>query len=144
MCADFKIPYDFVQRGEALPDKIAPSVAVRLDLKGKNLLLVEDSMMIALDAQMMLQNCGAEVELAATTSDARRAIKLNRFDAAILDVNLYTETSYAIAEDLQNLSIPFVFATGYGETISVPDRFKGVQVISKPYAEDTLRAALAA
>ena len=140
--ADFKIPREFVQMGGPDPLKVALPTAVSVDLKGKSLLLVEDSMMIALDAQSMLQNCGAEVELAATTSDARRALKLNRFDAAILDVNLYTETSYAIAEDLQNLSIPFVFATGYGETISVPDRFKHVQVIAKPYAEDVLRGAL--
>ena len=71
-------------------------------------------------------------------------MSLNRFDAAILDVNLYTETSFAIAEDLQDRKIPFVFATGYGETIVVPDRFKGVFVVSKPYIEDVLRAALAA
>ena len=101
-------------------------------------------MMIALDAQSMLQNCGAEVELVATTSDARRAIKLNKFDAAILDVNLYTETSFPIAEDLQDRAIPFVFATGYGETVAVPERFKDIRIVSKPYAEDTLRAALAA
>ena len=143
--ARFVIPYDFVQKGGDEAVSRRPVVAApQVDLKGKNLLLVEDSMMIALDAQMMLQNCGAEVEIAATTSDARRAIKLNAFDAAILDVNLYIETSFAVAEDLQDRAIPFVFATGYGETISVPERFKGVHVISKPYAEDTLRAALAA
>jgi CheY-like chemotaxis protein len=140
--ATFKIPYDFVQKGEASAVPHAISTAPRLDLHGKSLLLVEDSMMIALDAQTMLQNCGAEVELAATSTDALRAIRLNTFDAAILDVDLYIETSFAVAEDLQNRSIPFVFATGYGETISVPERFKGVHVISKPYAEDLLRAAL--
>lgn len=142
--ARFMIPYEFVQKGHVAPTVREVQTSARADLRGKNLLLVEDSMMIALDAQAMLQNCGAEVELAATTSDARRAIKLNSFDAAILDVNLYTETSFLIAEDLQDRCIPFVFATGYGETVSVPDRFKDVHVISKPYAEDALRAALAA
>ena len=140
----FTIPAEFVLAGEAAsaPRRDLPSA--RADLKGKSLLLVEDSMMIALDAQAMLQNCGAEVELAATTADARRAMTLNTFDAAILDVNLYTETSFAIAEDLQDREIPFVFATGYGETIVVPERFKSVFVVSKPYVEDVLRAALAA
>ena len=138
------IPAEFVLAGEAAnaPRRALP--IERADLKGKSLLLVEDSMMIALDAQAMLQNCGAEVELAATIADARRAMNLNTFDAAILDVNLYTETSFAIAEDLQDREIPFVFATGYGETIVMPDRFKGVFVVSKPYVEDVLRAALAA
>ena len=142
--ASFKIPYEFVQRGASEPRRREPPVTRRADLTGKSLLLVEDSMMIALDAQSMLQNCGAEVELVATTSDARRAIKLNKFDAAILDVNLYTETSFPIAEDLQERAIPFVFATGYGETVAVPERFKHIRIVSKPYAEDALRAALAA
>ncbi len=143
--ARFVIPHEFVQEGGAATVPRRPSVAApQVDLRGKSLLLVEDSMMIALDAQMMLQNCGAEVEIAATTSDARRALKLNAFDAAILDVNLYIETSFAVAEDLQDRAIPFVFATGYGETISVPERFRHVHVISKPYVEETLRAALAA
>lgn len=142
--ARFKIPYNFVERAEADVARVQAAPAQRADLNGKSLLLVEDSMMIALDAQAMLQSCGAEVELVATTNDARRAIELNTFDAAILDVNLYTETSYRIAEELQDRSIPFVFATGYGEQIVVPERFKNVHVISKPYAEDALRAALAA
>ena len=142
--ARFTIPYDFVERAEADVVRVKAAPVPRADLHGKSLLLVEDSMMIALDAQAMLQNCGAEVELVATTSDARRAIELNDFDAAILDVNLYTETSYRIAEDLQDRAIPFVFATGYGEQVVVPERFKSVHVISKPYAEDALRAALAA
>ena len=142
VCATFKIPSEFVQPAASEPSRPELPVARRADLTGKNLLLVEDSMMIALDAQAMLQSCGAEIELAATTSDARRALKLNTFDAAILDVNLYTETSFPIADDLQKLDIPFVFATGYGETVSVPERFKHIHVLSKPYAEDALRAAL--
>ncbi|VVB43306.1 hypothetical protein RHAL1_00657 [Beijerinckiaceae bacterium RH AL1] len=142
--AQFTIPTEFVLAGDATAAPRRDLPVARADLQGKNLLLVEDSMMIALDAQAMLQNCGAEVELAATTADARRALSLNTFDAAILDVNLYTETSFAIAEDLQDREIPFVFATGYGETIVVPERFKSVFVVSKPYVEDVLRAALAA
>ena len=141
--ARFTIPAEFVTKGsEEVADPVPRTV--KANLEGKSLLLVEDSMMIALDAQAMLQSCGADVEVASTISDARRAIKLNQFDAAILDINLYTETSYPIAEDLQGLQIPFVFASGYGETVSVPERFKDVVVVSKPYAEDTLRTALAA
>jgi light-regulated signal transduction histidine kinase (bacteriophytochrome) len=142
--ARFIIPAPFVERGSAgvVPQHVALP-KVQADLRGKSLLLVEDSMMIALDAQTMLQNCGADVEVAANTSDARRAIKVNSFDAAILDVNLYTETSFLIAEDLLERAIPFVFATGYGEKVTVPERFRNILVVSKPYEEYTLRAALA-
>ncbi len=141
--ARFTIPRDYVTRDYAAAIARDNSKVAKLDLEGKNLLLVEDSMMIALDTQTMLQNCGADVELAANSSDALRAIRLAVFDAAILDVNLYIETSFAVAEDLQSRAIPFVFATGYGETVSVPERFKDIPVISKPFVADTLRAALA-
>ena len=141
--ARFTIPHDYVKRDDAVAIARDDGKGAKVDLQGKNLLLVEDSMMIALDAQTMFLNCGASVELAANSSDALRAIRLKVFDAAILDVNLYIETSFAIAEDLQSRAIPFVFATGYGETISVPERFKDIPVISKPFVVDTLRAALA-
>lgn len=144
LVARFIIPAEFVREEAALPLVRETVGTPRLDLRGKNLLLVEDSMMIALDAQAMLQGCGADVELAATSSDARRAIRLNTFDAAILDVDLYTETSFGVADDLRARSVPFVFATGYGENVAVPERFKGIRVISKPYVVDAVRAALAA
>jgi light-regulated signal transduction histidine kinase (bacteriophytochrome) len=140
--ARFTIPAEFVEPDpRETRDRLVPA-GPTADLAGKTLLLVEDSMMIALDAQAMLQGCGAEVEVTSTIGDARRAIALNRFDAAILDINLYTETSYAIADDLRARAIPFVFATGYGETVGVPERFKDIVVVSKPYAADMLRAAL--
>lgn len=141
--ACFTIPAEFVHASLLETSATLVPVSLKADLKGKTLLLVEDSMMIALDAQAMLQGCGAEVELVSTTREAKRALTLNRFDAAILDVNLYTETSFAIAEDLQDRRIPFVFATGYGEMVSVPERFRDVCIVSKPYVEDSLRAALA-
>lgn len=144
LVARFVIPAEFVREDVVLPLVRETVGAPRLDLRGKNLLLVEDSMMIALDAQAMLQGCGAEVEVAATSSDARRAIRLNAFDAAILDIDLYTETSFAVADDLRAQRVPFVFATGYGENLAMPDRFKEVRVISKPYVVDAVRAALAA
>ncbi|WP_246725015.1 HWE histidine kinase domain-containing protein [Beijerinckia sp. L45] len=141
--ACFTIPAEFVDASRLETKAVTAAVALKADLNGKTLLLVEDSMMIALDAQAMLQGCGADVELVSTTREAKRALTLNRFDAAILDVNLYSETSFTIAEDLQDRRIPFVFATGYGEMVSVPERFKDVSIVSKPYAEDSLRGALA-
>ena len=140
--ARFTIPAALVSEGTSDVPAALPLQGAMVDLTGKRLLLVEDSMMIALDAQAMLQACGADVELVSTIGDARRALRIGHFDAAILDVNLYTETSFPIAEELQDRAIPFVFATGYGETIAKPPRFKDVAVLSKPYAADALRAWL--
>lgn len=107
----------------------------------QRLLLVEDSMMIALDAQGMLNEAGLEVEIAGNVADARRALRVGAFDAAILDVNLSGETSCAVADALTATRVPFVFATGYGEQHH-SERFGRTPVVAKPYDERSLRRAL--
>ena len=114
-----------------------------VDLKIKRLLLVEDSMMIALDAQAMLAESGLDVEVAGTVADARRLLAMDSFDAAVLDVNLSGDTSFDIADALGERRMPFVFATGYGESIAMPERFRTVPVVSKPYDGAALTMALA-
>ncbi len=117
--------------------------AATVDLTGKRLLLVEDSMMIALDAQSMLADAGLEVEIAGNVADAARALTVNAFDAAVLDVNLSGETSFPVADLLTRAGVPFVFATGYGESAAMPERFERVAVLAKPYDENGLKGALA-
>ena len=111
-------------------------------LNARKLLLVEDSMMIALDAQAMLADEGLDVEVAGTVADAQRLLGVDSFDVAVLDVNLSGDTSFGLADRLSDLGLPFVFATGYGESIALPDRFKAVPVVSKPYDAAALRVAL--
>ena len=63
-------------------------------------------------------------------------------DLAILDVNLNGEETYPLADSLAARAIPFIFATGYGEGIMIPDRFTSIPIVSKPYDGVALRAAL--
>lgn len=112
------------------------------DLSGKRILLVEDSMMIALDAQSTLQDAEIDAEVAGSVADAIRAVEIERFDAAVLDINLSGETSFGVADCCISRHMPFVFATGYGESVIIPDRFKGVPIVSKPYDVEMLRDAL--
>lgn len=124
---------------ESVPE--APSLPP-IELNAKRLLLVEDSMMIALDAQAMLSEEGLDVEVAGTIADADRLLSVDSFDVAVLDVNLSGETSFGVADRLVTLGMPFVFATGYGESIVMPERFRSVPVVSKPYDGAALRVAL--
>jgi hypothetical protein len=39
--------------------------------------------------------------------------------------------------------VPFVFFTGYGERLHVPDRFAGIPIVSKPVVTETLLAKIA-
>ncbi|MCW6508045.1 GAF domain-containing protein [Hyphomicrobiales bacterium BP6-180914] len=140
--ARFRIPADYVTLGTGAEDVNTQPVRNPVMLEGKRLLLVEDSMMIALDAQIALQHAGLTVDVAGTIPDAMRSVAVGGFDAVLLDINLSGETSFGIADRCVSIGVPFVFATGYGESVVTPDRFRGVPVISKPYNEQVLHAAL--
>ena len=107
------------------------------------MLLVEDQFVIALDAEGLLRENGvSDVELAATPDEARRAIDAAPPDVAVLDVNLGMFTSLEIADRLADLAIPFIFATGYGDSAMISPRHKHAPVVRKPYSSQTLIAGL--
>lgn len=61
--------------------------------------------------------------------------------AAILDVRIREETSFAIADILTHKAVPFVFLTGYGGK-DIPLRFKRQSIYLKPSPTTSLIAAL--
>lgn len=113
-----------------------------LALQG-DVLLVEDNMIIALDAEAMLHKLGAQtVNTASTVQEALQIIDHSPPSLAILDVNLGLESSFPVAARLQTLGIPFLFATGYGDDIKYSPEYQAVTVITKPYNVDTFRQYL--
>ncbi|CAN7381812.1 GAF domain-containing protein [Rhizobium sp. LjRoot30] len=113
-------------------------------LAGLTVLLVEDQMLIAMDVEAML--IGAGVAYVATTGSAADALhRLDKLapDVAVLDVNLGTGTSLPVAEELRRRGIPFVFATGYGESTLIPASLAGTPIIRKPYDAEGLLPSLA-
>jgi DNA-binding LytR/AlgR family response regulator len=83
------------------------------------------------------------VETAANVSEAMKAIERAKPDFALLDLNLGSENSIAIGTKLNQLQVPFIFATGYGERAPIPAELGHVPVIQKPYTRETIEAALA-
>jgi len=109
----------------------------------KKALVVEDSMMVAIDTSDMLAKIGFdEIEKCATVAKASVLLKSFVPDFAVLDISLKTETSYDIADILIEKSIPFCFATGYGSQYSMPERFKSVTILSKPIEQGILASAI--
>ena len=103
-------------------------------LDGKHVLLIEDSMLIALTAEDALRALGAaQVNVAPSSSAAKKAIEQGGVDFAVLDFNLGNETSLPIAEDLIARGIPVVMATGYGTDLDLSATLKEVPVVTKPY-----------
>jgi CheY-like chemotaxis protein len=108
-----------------------------------SVLLVEDNVIIAWDAEETLKSLGVGfVITASSVSQALAAIEKQSPAFALLDVDLGIETSFAVAEQLMGAGIPFAFVTGYGEQIALPAIFADVPKIGKPYSVDTLRAVL--
>lgn len=119
-------------------DKVDPSL-----LKGKTVLLVEDSLIIALDAEEILTRMGAlKVVADGTVIGAVAAIDTEQPDLAILDINLGDHDSFPIADRLDLLGIPFLFATGYGEQAKLPDRHRPRVVLQKPYTIHMMARAI--
>lgn len=112
-------------------------------LKDRQVLLVEDNMIIAMDGEDALRDLGAEVQTAASIGRAREAIALGPVELAVLDFNLGSETSLPVADLLAERGVPFIFATGYGDGLELPARFAHVTLVKKPYSGATLAQALA-
>lgn len=146
--AFFRIPRQHIIQAAATkgekPKRSAKSAQPRVDLSGISLLLVEDQLLIALDVESMLNERGiTNVTTSGSVADAVTKLSSMRPDAAVLDVNLGSETSIPIAEELAQRSIPFVFATGYGERGMVPASFEDIPIVRKPYDVDNLAEAIA-
>jgi len=105
-------------------------------------LLVEDQMIVAMQIEDMLRAAGCEVVGPVGTLQAAIALAHKEaLDAAVLDVNLDGEKVYPAAEELQARGIPFIFATGYGES-TLPEQWRDQPRLSKPFGHRELQQLL--
>jgi CheY-like chemotaxis protein len=126
--------------------KLSPGTIMKpgfVDDMPSDLLIVEDDPIIALDFEDTLLGFGVKtVRTAATVAKALALIDQRPPEFALLDVGLIRENSFAVAERLQALKIPFVFVTGYSSDAGLPAAFANKPRLSKPYSTDALRAVL--
>jgi CheY-like chemotaxis protein len=109
----------------------------------QDLLLVEDDPIIALDFEDTIIGLGVTtVRTAASVARALKTIEDRAPDFALLDVGLVREKSFAIAERLAELNIPFAFVTGYAAEIVVPAEFSDRPRLPKPCSMEALEAVL--
>ena len=105
------------------------------------MLIVEDDPIIALDFEDTILGFGVKtVRTAGTVAKALKMIADRAPDFALLDVGLVREKSFAVAERLDQLKIPFI--SGYGTDVRLPPAFKDTPRLPKPYSTDELQALL--
>ena len=109
----------------------------------KSALLIEDSMIIALDTEECLRDLGVEnVVTQSTVAGGLKELEQRGFDFAVLDFNLGTESSERVARELVKREIPFWLATGYGEMVDQLDEIGAVGLLVKPYGREELARLL--
>ncbi len=148
LSASFDVPAHFVTENATGFSRLhrQPDIHIALDQgRTSRALVVEDNMLIALQAEDMLLRLGfSHVDIVARWQEAARLLDDENFDVATLDVSLAEETSFPLADKLVAAGIPFIFATGYDDRRAIPDRFAHVPIVPKPYSETSLASAMAA
>ena len=148
--ASFMIPARYIAEIEETDASQAPnqeSEAKELEAQTSTLpehvLVVEDSMIIALDTEESLKRLGIhKVSVTSSVAGALEAIKTQRPDFAILDYNLGTESSVPVASALSEAGVPFVLATGYGDMENQLDEIGAQAVLRKPYGRNEISTIL--
>ncbi len=143
LCATLLIPALHVTEASSDAAPRPTNDVVAQPLQALDVLLVEDQALIAMDTEDTLKQLGASrVRSLPTVMDALTAIREARPDCAVLDFNLGNDTASEIADALTADRVPFVFATGYGDSVMIPDRFRDVPVVRKPVSKAVLAAGL--
>lgn len=100
-------------------------------------------MLVLLMVEDMLTDLGCEaVSAAATVKQALALIAAQNFDAAMLDMNLDGEETFAVADALAARGVPFAFVTGYGSR-DMREGYGDRPLLKKPFSFEDL-AAIAA
>ena len=144
--AEFSVPTAHVRASQAdeKPEAEAPEVrASEVKLEGTALVL-EDNMIIAMDAHGILEELGARsVHIASRVSDGLRILDQHPIAFALIDVNLGDELSLAVAERCSEMGIPSLLATGYGASEDIVQKFPPMPILRKPYSDQDVRRAVA-
>jgi len=105
------------------------------------ILVVEDSLQVALEVADAVRSIGLDVVGPAPSIPRARRLLGAEVDGALLDVNLGGEEVFPLAEELRTRGIPFVFLTAYAHR-QFPPAFAQVPRLGKPVDRDRVESAI--
>lgn len=111
---------------------------IPVTLAGCRVLIVEDERLVAKYIEVIVNEMGGEIvgpfgHLSAAIS----AVDSERFDIALVDMNLQGDKSFPIAELLLQRQIPFAFMSGY-DASELPPNLQATPSIQKPCSVQTV------
>ena len=117
---------------------------VKPGLKGRRILLIEDSPVVGPFTADLLDELGCVVVgPAPNMAAARELLDAGEFDAALIDVHIRGERVFPLCELLQAKGLPFVFTSGYADW-QMPEKWQDRPRLQKPYTLDQVEQALSA
>ena len=121
-----------------------PAAEARPDLKGRRILVVEDSPVVGPFTADLLEELGCEVVgPAPNMASARELVEAGEFDAALMDIHIRGERVFNLCEMLEAQGVPFVFTSGYADR-NMPEEWEDRPRVQKPYTLDEIDKALSA
>jgi two-component sensor histidine kinase len=112
-------------------------------LLGSHVLLLEDNLIVALEAEDLLRALGAaSITPVSSIAGAISLCDSRSFDFAVLDINLGFENSLGFADRLRSAKVPFVFASGYGDHPVAGESRTSELIVAKPYDRESLSSAI--
>ncbi|MEO1489672.1 MAG: HWE histidine kinase domain-containing protein [Pseudomonadota bacterium] len=152
--ADFLLPGRYIKtsaeaepqtasEASKAPGEAGDASCPSMSAGARRVLVVEDSMIIALDTEENLKRLGVpNVDVASGVKVALAAIECQEPDLAIIDYNLGTESSISVAQELHRRRVPFALATGYAELSESIAELGALKVLRKPYGRGEIEALL--
>lgn len=110
-----------------------------------SVLIIEDEPLISMQLEDLVRSLGHEVcGTAATRTQAQQAVAEQTPGLVLADIQLADGSSGLDAVDdiLAIDSVPVIFITAYPERLLTGDRPEPTYLITKPFQEDTVRAAI--
>lgn len=108
-------------------------------LEGRNILVVEDQPLIALDITQALEDAGAAVTTTHTLEHALILVEHDKLSGAILDHALGDGDSARLCARLKERGVPFMIYSGFS---TIGGACKGAPHLAKPATEVELVTAM--
>ena len=114
-------------------------------LKGRRILVVEDSPVVGPFTAELLVDLGCEVVGPAPNMAAARELveSGDKIDAAMMDVHIRGDVVFALCDVLAARGVPFVLTSGYADW-QMPDKWEDRPRLQKPYTIGDVEEALIA
>ena len=135
-----------MQISEADTQALVQGALAEIDAESATeVLIIEDEALISMQLEELVESLGHTVCGTATTRDEVRAVVATRKPGLVLaDIQLADGSSGidAVNDILGEFSVPVIFITAYPEKLLTGDRPEPTYLITKPFLESAVKAAI--